>query len=71
MNGTDLGALAQKFTTYFGGAAGGYMLAAALIIVSLLSAAHVLPGRAALHPLILGCLAWTAAYIVSTVMGWA
>jgi hypothetical protein len=71
MQGTDLGTIAQAFITYFGGAAGGYMLGAAMLVVGLLAAAHVVPARMFWISTSLGICAWTAAFMVRQLIGWA
>lgn len=71
MNGVDPGQIAQNVTTYLGGAAGGYILAAIMLIVCLLAAAHIVPRGAITVTFFAGVLAWCAAYLVRTTIGWA
>jgi len=71
MNGTDLGTIAQNIITYFGGAAGGYIVGAALLVIGLLAMAHIVSGRLFIHSFAFGVLAWTAAFMVRTFIGWA
>jgi hypothetical protein len=71
MIGIDPGQVAQQFITYFGGAAGGYIVAAAVLIITLLAVAHIVDRRAPWITLALGIFAWTSAYVLRTVIGWA
>jgi hypothetical protein len=69
--GIDIGTIASNLLTYLGGAAGGYMAAAIILIVFLLAGTHVLSGRHAVETSILVAFAWSAVYIVNTIIGWA
>lgn len=71
MNGGDLGQVAQNIITYFGGAPGGMIVGASLLVVGLLAAAHVVPGRLFIHSAVFGIFAWVAAFIVRQFIGWA
>lgn len=71
MQGVAPGAIAQAFLTYFGGVAGGQIAAAAALLVWLLCAMHVMPARAGWFTVSCVMGAWCAAYMVSTVIGWA
>lgn len=67
----DLGQVAQNFITYFGGAPGGFIVGAALIVIGLLGVAHVVPARFFWLSTSLGIAAWTSAFIVRQLIGWA
>ena len=71
MNGVDIGIIANKVLTYLGGSAGGYITAAALLVDCLLWAVGLLNGRHAVESTLAIALAWSAAYLVNTVIGWA
>lgn len=69
--GIDIGTIASNLLTYFGGAAGGFIAAAIILIVFLLAGAHVLSGRHAVESAIFVAFAWSAVYLVNTIIGWA
>ena len=69
--GTDIGTIANNFINYLGGAAGGYIAAAALMITALLWGIGILSGRHAVETTGAVVLAWGAAYLVRTTIGWA
>lgn len=71
MNGTDIGTIAANILTYFGGAAGGYIAAASLMVVWILCGMHVLSPRHGVTTIVVLCLAWGAAYMIRTTLGWA
>ena len=68
---SDPGAIGQKIITTLGGASGGYILGAALLVTGLLIAIHMMPPRAFGIVFAIGALAWCAAFIVRTYIGWA
>jgi hypothetical protein len=71
MNGIDPGVIAQNVITYFGGAAGGYLGAAAVLLVIVLAFCHVVHARMAWITFALVVFAWTSAWAVRTLIGWA
>jgi hypothetical protein len=71
MTGTDIGMIAQNLLTYLGGPAGGYIAGAALIVVFLLWAIGILNGRHTMESALAVALAWSSAYLINTVVGWA
>jgi hypothetical protein len=71
MNGLDPGQIAQNIVTYFGGANGGLIVLAALLVVGLLTAAHLVGPHLFRLTLSFGVGAWIAAFIVKTILTWA
>ena len=71
MGGSDIGTIASQFINYLGGQAGGYIAAAALMITALLWGIGILSGRHAVETTGAVVLAWSAAYLVRTTIGWA
>jgi type IV secretory pathway VirB2 component (pilin) len=71
VGGSDIGTIADNFINYLGGAAGGYIAAAALMITALLWGIGILSGRHAVETTGAVVLAWGAAYLVRTTIGWA
>jgi hypothetical protein len=69
--GSDIGTIADNFINYLGGAAGGYIAAAALMVTALLWGVGILSGRHAVETTGAVVLAWGAAYLVRTTIGWA
>lgn len=71
MNGIDPGTIAQNFITYFGGAAGAQISGAAILVVFLLCATHIMHTKAGWITTALVIFAWTAAWSVRQLVGWA
>jgi type IV secretory pathway VirB2 component (pilin) len=69
--GSDIGTIANNFINYLGGAAGGYIAACALMVTALLWGIGILSGRHAVEATGATVLAWGAAYLVRTTIGWA
>jgi hypothetical protein len=71
MQGLDPGTIALNFLTYFGGAGGAEIAGAAILMVFLLCAAHVMHPKAGWITTTLVMFAWTAAWSVRQLIGWA
>jgi hypothetical protein len=69
--GSTFATIASNLLQAFSGAAGASIAAAIILIVFLLAAAHVLSGRHAVESSVFVAFAWSAVWLVNTVIGWS
>jgi len=71
MDGVEPSQIAQNIITYFGGPGGGLLAGAAVLIVAVLCYMHVIHARMMWTTIFLVMMAWTGAWTVRTIIGWA
>lgn len=71
MQGESPIAIAVAIMGFLGGGGGGALLACAIMLTGLFAAFHVCSGERVKQTAMYGSLAWAAAFIVGSVLGWS